>query len=444
MMDNMTRKLAAGVLGRENAGGGREWYVKDYQGSLVMTIVNDAVGNVIAYEPYGSQKLLQANGDMPSEQYTGKEYVGRLGLYYFGARFFDQTFAMWLTPDPAGQYLNPYTCGGDPINAVDLYGLWKLGVGITIGWDHGFTLGAGVALDFGDEEMGANLDFGYTRNFGNHSNTWSAQAGGSLTIFGWNMGANLGISYNNKTGTVLNYGTNGGYGGWGIGFYGANYWDTEGEYLGGTIGANLYYKNAYVGYEHGYSGMQGRGVFAGVRGYGFHAEYSQNGGFDWGGSTKLAEYYLENNGSKQKWVGVNVMGFKVARYDHDARNDNPIQKDVMGKKRKDFEQVADEKGLVTGHYSALASALHEENPGLFILSLIKGIFTRESPKRTIDKMWMGRESIFSFLYGWFLIPSVEGLFYPGGEFAKSPSYNYGNVFASHFFLDVVPHWVFDD
>ena len=26
MMGNMTRKLAAGVLGRENAGGGREWY----------------------------------------------------------------------------------------------------------------------------------------------------------------------------------------------------------------------------------------------------------------------------------------------------------------------------------------------------------------------------------------------------------------------------------
>ena len=119
MMGNMTRKLAAGALGRENAGGGREWYVKDYQGSLVMTIVNDAVGNVIAYEPYGSQKLLQANGDMPSEQYTGKEYVGRLGLYYFGARFFDPFFGMWMSPDPAGQFANPYTYGGDPMNYVD-------------------------------------------------------------------------------------------------------------------------------------------------------------------------------------------------------------------------------------------------------------------------------------------------------------------------------------
>ena len=107
MMGNMTRKLGTGALGRENAGGGREWYVKDYQGSLVMTVVNDAVGNVIAYEPYGAQKLLQADGDLPSEQYTGKEYDGRLGLTYFGARYFDPSFALWLTPDPAGQYLNP-------------------------------------------------------------------------------------------------------------------------------------------------------------------------------------------------------------------------------------------------------------------------------------------------------------------------------------------------
>ena len=42
---------------------------------------------------------------------------------------------------------------------------------------------------------------------------------------------------------------------------------------------------ALISNEHGYSGMQGRGFFAGVSGYGFHAEYSQNGGFDWGGST---------------------------------------------------------------------------------------------------------------------------------------------------------------
>ena len=141
MMGNMTRKLGTGALGRENAGGGREWYVKDYQGSLVMTVVNDAVGNVIAYEPYGAQKLLQADGDLPSEQYTGKEYDGRLGLTYFGARYFDPSFALWLTPDPAGQYLNPYSYGGDPVNAVDFDGRWSWKTALGLGVAELLTLG---------------------------------------------------------------------------------------------------------------------------------------------------------------------------------------------------------------------------------------------------------------------------------------------------------------
>jgi hypothetical protein len=58
-------------------------------------------------------------------------------------------------------------------------------------------------------------------------------------------------------------------------------------------------------------------------------------------------------------------------------------------------------------------------------------------------MWMGADSRFSFLYGWFLIPSVEGLFYPGGEYVRGASYNYGNFFLSHIFWDVIPSMVFD-
>lgn len=240
---------------------------------------------------------------------------------------------------------------------------------------------------------------------------------------------------------------------------GSLYFDRSGGFSGMTVYTELYLQIAgegriSTGYEAGLLGAEGRGAYAGASAFGVNAEVSHlEKGYDgvetnWGMQEDFY-YQLKNEGKdpetgkSRKYVGWKLGPFDIL-YDHGNRNDNPIQKDVMEKKRKDFEQVADEKGLVTGHYSALASALHEKNLGLFILSLIKGIFTRESPKRTIDKMWMGRESIFSFLYGWFLIPSVEGLFYPGGEFAKSPSYNYGNVFASHFFLDVVPHWVFDD
>ena len=54
--------------------------------------------------------------------------------------------------------------------------------------------------------------------------------------------------------------------------------------------------------EHGYSGMQGRGFFAGVSGYGFHAEYSQNGGFDWGGSSQVATAKYDSEQSTGKHV----------------------------------------------------------------------------------------------------------------------------------------------
>ena len=48
-----------------------------------------------------------------------KEFDGEHGKYYFGSRYFDPFFGMWMSPDPAGQFANPYTYGGDPVNFVD-------------------------------------------------------------------------------------------------------------------------------------------------------------------------------------------------------------------------------------------------------------------------------------------------------------------------------------
>ena len=42
-----------------------------------------------------------------------------ISSYYFGARFYDPLFGLWLTPDPAGQFANAYTYGGDPLNYID-------------------------------------------------------------------------------------------------------------------------------------------------------------------------------------------------------------------------------------------------------------------------------------------------------------------------------------
>ena len=132
---------SGGALGRRHADGTYEWYVKDRQGSLVMSVVDGGVGSALVYEPFGFQRLLRVSGDVPAEQYTGKEYDGRLGLTYFGARYFDPSFALWLTPDPAGQYLNPYSYGGDPVNAVDFDGRWSWKTALGLGVAELLTLG---------------------------------------------------------------------------------------------------------------------------------------------------------------------------------------------------------------------------------------------------------------------------------------------------------------
>lgn len=124
----------SGIVGRILPDSSKEWYVKDYQGSLVMTLVENGTGNVLSYEPYGAQKKIKVSGDSPAEQYTGKELNERVGLYYYGARYFDPVLGIWLVPDPARQYMNLYAFGGDPVNSVDYKGKWS--------WKSAFSLAA--------------------------------------------------------------------------------------------------------------------------------------------------------------------------------------------------------------------------------------------------------------------------------------------------------------
>ena len=48
-----------------------------------------------------------------------------MGLAYYsrnivGARYYDPVLGIWLSPDPARQFSNPYNgMGGDPVNGVD-------------------------------------------------------------------------------------------------------------------------------------------------------------------------------------------------------------------------------------------------------------------------------------------------------------------------------------
>ncbi|OIP51449.1 MAG: hypothetical protein AUK31_04290 [Fibrobacteres bacterium CG2_30_45_31] len=134
------------AVGRVRPDGQKEWYIKDHQGSLALSVLDGGYGTASAYQPYGMQTLLRADAqNAPSEQYTGKEWDPVYGFYYFGARFFDPVLAMWASPDPAGQYMNPYGFGGDPVNGVDREGRWLLSsLKIALGVYEAINLGSAI------------------------------------------------------------------------------------------------------------------------------------------------------------------------------------------------------------------------------------------------------------------------------------------------------------
>ena len=120
------------VIGRVHSDKNKEWYVKDYQGSVVMTSFDVGKGSVISYEPYGNQKQIVVDGDVPSEQYTGKEYDSYSGLYYFGSRYYDPMLGLWISPDPQNEFFNPYGRSNDPVNHTDHEGQCEIFCVITI------------------------------------------------------------------------------------------------------------------------------------------------------------------------------------------------------------------------------------------------------------------------------------------------------------------------
>ena len=218
-------------------------------------------------------------------------YDGRLGLYYFGARYYDPFFGLWMSPDPAGQFANPYTYGGDPLNYVDPTGMWAGGVGLVVSWDeqHGWGFGVGAAAEVG--RYGINTSYMFHQD---GSNTLDLGVDAKIPIqtpyIYLEINIGLGFSMNSYTGAVLSS-----HGGACVGEVGncvgvdqggSLYWDRNGGFQGATIYAEVYMQYAgeariSTGYEAGLFGAEGRGMYAGVSGYGLHAELTHlDGGAD--------------------------------------------------------------------------------------------------------------------------------------------------------------------
>jgi RHS repeat-associated protein len=113
--------------------------------------MSSEIGPVLKSSAYGNpvELLVTQNILSSGPLYTGKEFDSRTRTYYFGARFFDADLGVWLTPDPAGQFLNPYSFGGSPVNGVDPDGRCIDGIStaLCIGAVIGAYMGAVEATD---------------------------------------------------------------------------------------------------------------------------------------------------------------------------------------------------------------------------------------------------------------------------------------------------------
>ena len=93
--------------------------VTDMQGNVRAYASTGGLNGAIDYYAYGTSSEIMHGNVEDNKRWQGKEEDGPIRKLYFGSRYFDPFFGMWLTPDPAGQFANPYTYGGDPVNYVD-------------------------------------------------------------------------------------------------------------------------------------------------------------------------------------------------------------------------------------------------------------------------------------------------------------------------------------
>jgi RHS repeat-associated protein len=264
--------------------------LKDHQGS-VMGVVSTS-GNMAreqGYLPYGEieKRVLPGSEHVPSEGWTGKEFDDKLKLYYFGARFFDPELGMWLGPDPAGQFFNPYSYGGDGLNYVDpngefIFAAIAIGAGLALA-----TKLVSDAVSRGDDWHKFNRSFDSSRDWAELGKTAIiGGVSGAFTAGLGSLGTTLGTNiFYSTLGSISSYGATGWLsGGYSTeGFLAAGLGGALGGFLptygglnnlsGGALASNA---AVSIGGEIAYGSARGaltqgviRGTISGIRGEGF-------------------------------------------------------------------------------------------------------------------------------------------------------------------------------
>lgn len=132
------------IAGGYRKDGSAYFPVTDVQGNIRGYANTSGVKSAYAYYPYGTLIDLAHDNAEDSKRWQSKEFDSDINKYYFGARFYDPLFGRWLTPDPAGQFANPYTYGGDPLNYIDPNGE-SVTAAIIVGAAVGAAIGGAVS-----------------------------------------------------------------------------------------------------------------------------------------------------------------------------------------------------------------------------------------------------------------------------------------------------------
>ena len=436
--------------------------VKDLQGSVRGFANKTGLKSAFGYRPYGTTVNLVHYASDSDERWQSKEFDSEHGKYYFGARYYDPFFGMWISPDPAGQFANPYSYGGDPLNYIDPTGMWALGLGLVVGYDesHGWSFGIGAAVEIGDYGLNASFSF-------NQDGSKSLSSGANLKVpiqTPWvylEINVGLGFTLNSYSGTSISA-----HGGVcvgeagscvGVDQGGSLYWDRSGGFAGMTVYAELYAQFAgglarvSTGYEAGLFGAEGRGAYIGATVAGIHGEVSERDGASWG--FRGSVYYgVTNDGNKMgadgkhrevsRFLWIPELGsygrFKLgASVDETNKGLQNIQKEkileIVEKIDKAYaEQLREAYGRSENGYSLTEKEYKDLSEFLVTKGGLKKVWRPSWPWDPYHKD--------TYANGGLDYGNIEFKYWPGCNNVFS-SYNYGNNIIDHIFLDMIGHWL---
>ena len=179
------------------------FYFQDHLGSnTYITDLNGDIAQYSAYTPYG--EMFREYRNITPYRFNGKELDTETGLYYYGARYYNPSTALWLGVDPlASKYpgVSPYVyCVGNPVKYVDpdgrVVGIAKINA--SIGGGVGFAISGRIECGIAFDEYGSTFFMTSTPNYVSNQNIEENSKNAQLFIGGY-AGVTAGIEVDWKS-----------------------------------------------------------------------------------------------------------------------------------------------------------------------------------------------------------------------------------------------------